>query len=150
MATFTVIVTPGWDFPEGQPIDLAAHRAAAKPTIELQGTIDTATIGDGSVTEPKIGTGAVTESKIADGAVTEDKIADGAVTTDKLAEGAVTSDKITGPLDDELLPEFTGPVAGIVAANNSTQRNQFLRGDGQWADPSFSAANVLLSAQLFI
>ena len=51
-------------------------------------------IADGSINSAKLGTGAVTDVKLASGAVTEAKIGTGAVTEAKLGSAAVTSPKI--------------------------------------------------------
>jgi hypothetical protein len=59
------------------------------------------TVPDGSITTAKIADGAVTQAKLGsdvslvppDGSITTAKIADGAVTTTKIANGAVTQDK---------------------------------------------------------
>lgn len=150
MATFTVRVIPGWDFPEGAPIDLAALRAAAAPTIELLGELSTTSIGDGAVTEPKLATGAVSTRTIADGAVTEPKLADDAVSARALAPDSVADENILGRLSADVLAIFTGPVGGVLAANRNADRGSFLRGDGRWVDPTFNAANQLFNARNFI
>lgn len=150
MATFTVIVTPGWTFPDNVPVDLAALRAAANPTIQLQGTFSSTSIADGAVTEPKLATGAVTTSKIADAAVTEPKLADSAVSSRAIQPAAVTQDKIATPLTAEAVETFDASRSGVVPQATAADRNSFLRGDGQWAAPDYSAAAQILAAQQYI
>ncbi len=150
MSTFTVIVQPGWSFPEGQKVDLAALRAGATPVITLEGTFSSTTIADGAITEPKLATGAVTESKIGAGAVTTTKIADDAVTAAKIAEGSIDDSHINGQLTADVIEAFTGEQGGVVSANSSADRNNFLRGDGRWADPTYNAVTAIMAAQQYI
>lgn len=150
MSTFTVIVTPGWSFPAGVPVDLAALRAGARPTITLEGTFSSTTIADGAITEPKHATGGVSTRALADGSVTEPKLGDEAVSSRTIAPRAVTQDKIATPLTGAAVVTFTGPSSGVVPAASAADRNNFLRGDGRWADPSYNAVTAVISAQNYI
>lgn len=150
MATFTVIVRPGYTFPEAVVVDLAALRAAALPTIELQGTLDTATIGDGAITEPKIAAGAVTNTKLGARSVTTDKIALATILGENIADETISEDKLILPLSGDALPIFDGTTPGIVQLPGGNGTSLFLRGDGQWASPDFNAAVQILMAQNYI
>lgn len=148
--TLTLIVTPGYNFPDGQPVDNAALRQGATPTIQISGTISSTTIADGAVTTPKIATGAVTTVKLADDAVTTLKIADAAVTAAKLADASVDDAKINGQLTAAVIETFDATQGGGVPAPTTADRNNFLRGDGRWAAPDFNAATQILMAQNYI
>lgn len=73
---------------------------------------DTRTPTDGTVSTAKIVDGAVTNVKLADGSVDSSKIADGSIATADLANGAISSAKI---LDGTIVSADISGTAGILA-----------------------------------
>lgn len=70
--------------------------AFANDSYSAAGSVTTAMIADGAVTNPKLGYWSVTADKIADGNVTAAKLAAGAISTTSIAYASVTPDKMSG------------------------------------------------------
>lgn len=86
--------------------------------LTRNGTITTAKIADGSVTQEDLASSAVSRSKIEDGAVSVKKLADRSVGGSKVADGSLTARDIGGFAGKEsiaLSPEGTGCTGGTTA-----------------------------------
>lgn len=89
----TITITPGIVLVAGQRVSIADLNALANPTVELEGSIGTASIGDGSVTLAKLAVGILSadsagRSRMADGFMTTAKYGDASITAPKLDESA--------------------------------------------------------------
>jgi hypothetical protein len=99
MSTLSISLVPGALPADGDEITNAILRAIARPTIQLNGSVGTATIDDGSVTTAKMADGALSadttgRAKMADAFVTAAKLASDSVTTAKIVDAAVTAAKM--------------------------------------------------------
>lgn len=89
----TVRFTPGYNWTVGEVVTEEKLALAANPTVELEGTVGTASVGDGSITLPKLAVGILTadaagRSRMVDGFMTTAKYGDSSVTAVKLGESA--------------------------------------------------------------
>lgn len=82
--------------------------------------VDSALIGDGTITTSDLANSAVTSIKITDSAVVSSKIADGSVTSSKVTANAITAEKIANGAVTALK---TGPGSLINIAYNSRGAN---------------------------
>src|SRR6266511_308404 len=119
MATFTITVLPGYDFPPGVSIGLDELRAAAKPTITITGAgleaLDNVSATLATVTGQALVWNNATGKWEPSGTIKVRGIDLG------LMIGATASNDGVG-----------GAVPTPLKANVA----QYLRGDGQWADPT--------------
>lgn len=111
----TISLTPGIVVNAGDTITEDVLNALANPTVELEGTIATSTIGDGSITLVKLITGILSadsagRSRMADGFIIGSKISATLDLGGKTITGAVTM-TLTGTLD------FSGATVNLGGSN---------------------------------
>jgi hypothetical protein len=102
MSTISVTVAPGKVWAADELVTYDKLNLAANPTVNLEGTIGSAIIADGSVTTAKLATGVLSAdatglTKMADGYLSANaggraKMADAFVNTAKLLDGALSAD----------------------------------------------------------
>lgn len=108
----TIKLTPGYTYTDNE-LDTAAKRnLAANPTIDLEGTVSTLAIADGSVTTPKLVDGVLSAdaaglAKMADGFLSADAAGRG-----KMADGYITAAKVEETLRQGV-PQYA---AGVFTA----------------------------------
>ncbi len=89
----TIRITPGYNWSVGELVTEEKLNLANNPTVELEGSVGSASIADGSVTLVKLAVGVLTadsagRSRMADGFMVTAKYADGSITGVKLDESA--------------------------------------------------------------
>lgn len=117
MATFTITVLPGYDFPPGMSIGLDELRAAAKPTITISGgleSLDNVSATVATVDGQALVWNTATSKWEPSGTIK--------VRNTDLGEMVGATPAVVGR-------------AGAVPAPPTSAVGQFLRGDGQWATP---------------
>lgn len=102
----TVTLGPGYVWVNGELVTADKLNAAANPTINLSGTISSASVGDGSITTPKLADGVLTadatgRAKMADSFITIAKINSGIFTADGTGRNPFAANFVTATLMDE-------------------------------------------------
>lgn len=123
MATFTITVVPGYDFPPGVAIGLDELRAAAKPTITISGNLEDLDNMSGTVAT-------VTGQALVWNNTTGEWEPSGTIKVRAVDLGLMTGATTT---NDGVRGAVPTPLKANVA--------QFLRGDGQWATPTIAGAS---------
>jgi hypothetical protein len=124
MATFTITVTPGYDFPPGVSIGLDELRAAAKPTITVSGNLEDLDNMSGTPAT-------VTGQALVWNNTTGKWEPSGTIKVRNTDLGGMVG----------ATPSVVGQ-AGAVPAPPTSAVGQFLRGDGQWATPSVTSTGT--------
>lgn len=133
MATFTIIVTPGYDFPPGVAVGLDELRAGAKPTITINAKstdLDDFSPVAATVTGQALVWNATTGKWEPSGTI---QVRRGDMQAFQGATAAVSG------------------ISGAVPAPAPGNVNQFLRGDGMWATPAVATGGFdIFNYQNFI
>ena len=114
----TIKLTPGYDWPAGDVVTLDKLRLAANPTIELEGGISAATIGDNSIQTAKLVVGILSadsagRSRMAPGYLVLSQIAAGIFTADNLGRAPFAA----GFINEALLAANSVGTAELIDAN---------------------------------
>lgn len=112
----TIKLTPGYTFTDNEVVTAAKLNLAANPTIDLEGSVSTLAIADGSVTTPKLVDGVLSadatgRAKMADGFLSADATGRG-----KMADGFVTAVKTEETLRQGVAQYSAGVFSGGVYA----------------------------------
>jgi hypothetical protein len=137
MATLTVLYTPGYIWVVGELVTIDKLNLAANPTIQIVGTINSASIGAGAVGPTQLnasvagagltGGGGVALAVAADGSTLE--VVGGVV---RVKAAGITADKLVHTPFLPASPYMSG-TPGEVPAPPASKTRQFLRDDG-WQD----------------
>ena len=134
MSTLSISLVPGALPEDGDQITNEVLRSIARPTVQLTGSIGTASVDDGAVTTAKLADGVLSadatgRAKMADGFTTAAKLASDAVTTAKILDANVTPAKLSESVLGSVPQYATGALsAGVYAVTLSPAPTAYTAG----------------------
>jgi hypothetical protein len=108
----TIQQTPGYVFTDGEVVTTAKLNELGNPTLDLEGSVSTLAIADGSVTTPKLADGVLSADSAGRG-----KMADGFLSADATGRGKMADGFLTAAKAEETFREGVAQyAAGVYAA----------------------------------